>query len=107
MTTFSDLVKEGLSFLHLFLEFLETVWSLQKLVYIKKHYKTKVDSAFVKANLAFGLIYEAKSQVGLDERGLALGNFLEIAIDISSLEIHFGCAFSISDTVRAIFFDYV
>ena len=26
-------------------------------------------SGFVKANLAFGLIYEAKTQVGLDETG--------------------------------------
>ena len=29
-------------------------------------------SPFVKANLTFGLIYEAKTQVGLDERGNAV-----------------------------------
>ena len=50
-----------------------------------------------------GLVYEAKTQVGLDESGNASRNFPKIAIDISSLKVYFGCAFSISDTIRAIF----
>ena len=33
-------------------------------------------------------------------------NFPKIAIRVSSLEIHFGCAFSISDTIRAIFWTW-
>ena len=36
LTTFSDLVKEGLIYLQLFLELPETVWSLQNRSYIKK-----------------------------------------------------------------------
>ena len=35
----------------------------------------------------------------LHETRLALGNFLKIAIDINSLEIHFECPFSTSDIV--------
>ena len=69
LTTFSDLVEEGLIYLQLFLELPETVWSLQNRSYTKKHHETKVGSGFVNANLAFGLIYEAESQVGLDESG--------------------------------------
>ena len=72
MTTFSDLVEEGLSFLQLFLELPETVWSLQKFVYIKKLVKSKVGSGFVLVNLAFGLIYEARSQVDQYETRLAV-----------------------------------
>ena len=34
-------------------------------------------------------VYEAKSQVALDERGTASRNLSKITIDISSLEIHF------------------
>ena len=64
-------------------------------------------SGFVKANLTFGLIYEAKTQVGLDERGTDGRNFPKIAINIRSLEIHFGCPFFISDTIRAIFWTYM
>ena len=71
LTRFSDLVEEGLSYLQLFLELPETVWSLQNSSYIKKHHFSGSGSPFVKANLTFGLIYEAKSQVGLDERGTA------------------------------------
>ena len=38
LTTFSDRVEEGLSYLQLFLELPETVWSLQNRSYIcKKH----------------------------------------------------------------------
>ena len=71
LTTFSDLVKEGLIYLQLFLELPETIWSLQNRLYTKKcHFFTSM-SGFVKPNLAFGLIYEAKTQVGLDERGTA------------------------------------
>ena len=40
----------------------------------------------------------AKSQVGLDETGQQGPNFPKMAIDINSLEIHFGCALSISDS---------
>ena len=57
LTTFSDLVEEGLSYLQLFLELPETSWSLQNFLYIKKHPQTTVGSGFVKANLSFGLIY--------------------------------------------------
>ena len=80
MTRFSDVVEEDLSFLQLFLELPGTVWSLQKFVYIKKHVKSKVGSGFVLVNLAFGLIYEAKSQVGLDETRLATGKVLFLYI---------------------------
>ena len=68
MTTFSDLVEEGLSYPQLFLELPETVWSLRNRLYIKKHHFWGSGSGFVKANLSSGLIYEAKSQVGLDEK---------------------------------------
>ena len=65
VTSFLYLVEEGLSFLQLFLELPETIWSLQNCLYIKKHHETKVGSGFVKANLSFGLIiYEAESEVG-------------------------------------------
>ena len=64
LTTFSDLVEEGISYLQLFLELPETVWSLQNRSYIKKHHFLDSMSPFVKANLSFGLIYEAKSEVG-------------------------------------------
>ena len=67
LTTFSDLVEEGLSYIQLFLELPETIWSLQNRSYTKKHHETTVGSGFGQANLSFGLIYEAKSQVGLDE----------------------------------------
>ena len=36
LTTFSNLVEKGLSYLQLFLEFPETVWSLQNRSYTKK-----------------------------------------------------------------------
>ena len=71
LTKFLNLVEEGLSYLQLFLELPETVWSLQNRLYIKKHHFFNGVSDFVKANLAFGLIYEAKSQVGFDETGHA------------------------------------
>ena len=48
-------------------------------------------------------VYEAKSQVGSDKRGQEGRNFPQFAIDINSFEIHFGCAFSISDSIRAMF----
>ena len=57
LTTFSDLVKGGLSYFQLFLEFLETIWSLQNRPYIKKHHFLDSMSGFVKANLTFGLIF--------------------------------------------------
>ena len=60
LTTFSDLVEEGLSYLQLFLEFPETVWSLQNRSYIKKHHFPCSGSPFVEANLAFGLKYMFK-----------------------------------------------
>ena len=64
LTTFSDLIEEDLSHIQLFLELPETVWSLQNRLYIKKrHFFTNV-SGFVKPDLTFGLIYEAKSKVG-------------------------------------------
>ena len=67
LTTFSDLVKEGLIYLQLFLELPETVWSLQNRLYTKKrHFFTSV-SGFVKPNLAFGLIYEVESRAGYPE----------------------------------------
>ena len=68
--------------------------------------KSVVNRESVQVNLAYDLIYEAKTQVGLDERGHATRNFPKIAIHVSSLEIHFGCAFSISDTIRAIFWTW-
>ena len=61
------------------------------------------ESGLVLPNLAFGLIYEAKSQVDQYETGIDLQIFSKIAMDINGLEIHFGCAFSISDTLRTIF----
>ena len=57
MTKFSDLVEEGLSYLQLFLELPETVWSLQNRSYIKKYYFFTSVSGFVLLNLTFGLIY--------------------------------------------------
>ena len=59
LTIFSDRVEEGLSYLQLFLELPETVWSLQNRSYIKKHHFWCNMSPFVKANLTFGLIYKA------------------------------------------------
>ena len=56
LTRFSDLVEEGLSYLQLFLELPETVWSLQNRLYIKKHHFSCNMSPFVKPNLAFGLM---------------------------------------------------
>jgi hypothetical protein len=67
LTTFSDLVKEGLIYLQLFLELPETVWSLQNRLYIKKHTFFPLLSGFVKPNLAFGLIYEVESRAGYPE----------------------------------------
>ena len=67
LTRFSDLVEEGLSYLQLFLELPETVWSLWNCLYIKKHVKWFLGSPFVKANLSFGLIYEVESRTGYPE----------------------------------------
>ena len=61
LTRFLDLVEEGLSYLQLFLELPETVWSLQNRSYIKKHNYSGSVSGFTKANLSFGLIYELSS----------------------------------------------
>ena len=69
LTRFSDVVEEGLSYLQLFLEFLETVWSLQKLVYIKNHVKYVIGSGLVLLNLAFGAIYEVESGAGYPKSG--------------------------------------
>ena len=66
LTTFSDLIEEGLSYLQLFLEFPETIWSLQNRLYTKKHQFSCNMSGFVKANLTFGLIYEIISKVDLN-----------------------------------------
>ena len=57
LTTFSDFVEEGLSYLQLFLELPETIWSLQNRLYTKKYHFSCNMSGFVKPNLAFGLIY--------------------------------------------------
>ena len=73
LTTFSDLVEEGLSYLQLFLELPETVWSLQNRLYTKKHHFFNSVSGFVKANLAFGLIYEIMSKVEGDGSFVPIG----------------------------------
>ena len=65
LTTFSDLVEEGLSYLQLFLELPETIWSLQNRSYIKKHQKTEVVSGFTQVNLSSGLIYRGKMLVDI------------------------------------------
>ena len=59
LTTFSDLIEEGLSYLQLFLELPETIWSLQNRLYIKKCHFLDSMSGFVLPNLTFGLIYLA------------------------------------------------
>ena len=64
LTNFLGLVEEGLSYLQLFLELPETVWSLQNRLYIKKHHFSCNMSGFVKANLTFGLIYRGKMLIG-------------------------------------------
>ena len=73
LTTFSDLIDEGLSYLQLFLEPPETSWSHWNITFIWKSPKTGILSLLPFTNLTSCLIYEAKTQVGLGERGNATG----------------------------------
>ena len=58
LTTFSDLVEEGLSYLQLFLELPESSWSHWNITFIWKTPKRPLDWFLPFTNLTFGLIYK-------------------------------------------------
>jgi len=66
------------------------------ILYIEVHHHVDVSPAYI-------ILYEDKSQVGLDETRTDVANFSKIVININILEIQFGYAFSISDSAKAIF----
>ena len=60
---FLYLVKEGLSFLQLFLELPETIWGLRKVLYTKKSPKITEPITNLCSWLHFAAIYEIRSDI--------------------------------------------